>query len=168
MEVVFDDMIMMQFETFFLLFCRAKHVRLVEAEQMPLSPFSKTWQNISRALILATKLESFQKLQLRNGKCYFEKSFKVILQCLFKVMTSIHWTCFKVFFVQRCILKSTSINIYLHCLEQTRVFNIRFSFIIPLSQEEAVGAKMHFFIAPPLLPGKWQLYGTGFSYLLQK
>ena len=96
---------MMQFETFFLLFCRAKHVRLVEAEQMPLSPSSKTWQNISRALILATKLESFQKLQLRNGKCYFEKFFKVILQCLFKVMTSLYWTCFKVFFVQRCIFK---------------------------------------------------------------
>ena len=67
---VFDYIILDEIYKYF-----ARHI-IVEAEQMPLS---KTQQNTRKAFILASKLNSFQKQQLRNGKCFFEKSSKVMV-----------------------------------------------------------------------------------------
>ena len=108
---VFDYIILDEIYKYF-----ARHI-IVEAEQMPLS---KTQQNTNRAFILASKLNSFQKQQLRNGKCFFEKSSKVMV-----------WG-----------LNYNKKNIFKRYLSLRDVFSGHFL----RRRGRAVGAKMHFFI----------------------
>ena len=67
-------------------------------------PLSKTQQNTRKAFILASKLNSFQKQQLRNGKCFFEKSSKVMVWGL--NYNKKHFQ--KIPFIKRCIFRALS------------------------------------------------------------